>query len=178
MLRQDLKRVIASLFARVFTWLLHSRSWVRLHTSKQVVISWDVQMKWVPKTICCKPFLSAKTNAKILTFINFEYAVKLFSWGVRYRLFFVHETPCDNCFSHSIMRFVLFFREDSTRLVEQSRCLSHLSHVYHSLNQNSRSLMAALQELNAAEEAEENLHEVSSSNIKNRTDSCLCISSP
>lgn len=73
---------------------------------------------------------------------------------------------------------IFYFREDSTRLVEQSRCLSHLSHVYHSLNQNNRSLMAALQELNAAEEAEENLHEVSSSNIKNRTDSCLSISPP
>jgi len=32
--------------------------------------------------------------------------------------------------------------------------------------------MAALQELNAAEEAEENLHEVSSANVKNRTKSC------
>ncbi|XP_078349307.1 adenylate cyclase type 10-like isoform X2 [Oculina patagonica] len=50
--------------------------------------------------------------------------------------------------------------DDSARLIEQSRCLSHLSHVYHSLHQNNRSLMAALQELNAAEEAEENLHEL------------------
>lgn len=97
---------------------------------------------------------------------------------MRHRLFIVHETPYNNCFLHSIIGFDLFFREDSTRLVEQSRCLSHLSHVYHSLNQNNRSLMAALQELNAAEEAEENLHEVSSSNIKNRTDSCLSISPP
>ena len=32
--------------------------------------------------------------------------------------------------------------------------------------------MAALQELNAAEEAEENLHEVISPNVKNRTKSC------
>ena len=57
---------------------------------------------------------------------------------------------------------VSFSRDNSARLIEQSRCLSHLSHVYHSLQQNNRSLMAALQELNAAEEAEENLHEVCS----------------
>lgn len=59
------------------------------------------------------------------------------------------------------------FRDNSARLIEQSRCLSHLSHVYHALHQNTRSLMAALQELNAAEEAEENLHEVSSDNFEN-----------
>ena len=68
---------------------------------------------------------------------------------------------------------LLFFRDDSTRLVEQSRCLSHLSHVYNSLHMNNRSLMAALQELNAAEEAEENLHEVSSSNFKTVQTVCL-----
>lgn len=51
-------------------------------------------------------------------------------------------------------------RENSALLIEQSRCLSHLSYVFHSLDQNNKSLMAALQELNAAEEAEENLHEV------------------
>lgn len=45
-------------------------------------------------------------------------------------------------------------------LTEQARCLGHLSHVYHALHENDRSLMAALQELNAAEEADENLHEV------------------
>lgn len=57
---------------------------------------------------------------------------------------------------------VYFSRDNSARLIEQSRCLSHLSHVYHSLQQNNRSLMAALQALNAAEEAEENLYEVCS----------------
>ncbi|RMX45142.1 hypothetical protein pdam_00016498, partial [Pocillopora damicornis] len=50
--------------------------------------------------------------------------------------------------------------DKSARLIEQSRCLSHLSHVYHSLHLKKWSLMAALQELNAAEEAEENLHEL------------------
>lgn len=50
--------------------------------------------------------------------------------------------------------------DKSARLIEQSRCLSHLSHVYHSLHLRKWSLMAALQELNAAEEAEENLHEL------------------
>ena len=67
------------------------------------------------------------------------------------------------------MIVIHFFRDNSTRLIEQSRCLSHLSHVYHSLHQNNRSLMAALQELNAAEEAEENLHEVSSANVGSLT---------
>lgn len=55
----------------------------------------------------------------------------------------------------------LLIRESSSRFIEQARCLSHLSHVYHALHENTRSLMAAVQELNAAEEAEENLHEVS-----------------
>ncbi|XP_067031685.1 LOW QUALITY PROTEIN: adenylate cyclase type 10-like [Acropora muricata] len=50
--------------------------------------------------------------------------------------------------------------ENSALLIEQSRCLSHLSYLYHSLHQNNRSLMAALEELNSAEEAEENLHEL------------------
>lgn len=36
--------------------------------------------------------------------------------------------------------------------------------------------MAALQELNAAEEAEENLHEVSSANVENRTKTVACMS--
>lgn len=70
------------------------------------------------------------------------------------------------CLCHYV-RSCSLFRDDSARLIEQSRCLSHLSHVYHALHQNNRSLMAALQELNAAEEAEENLHEVSSANVGN-----------
>lgn len=64
--------------------------------------------------------------------------------------------------------FFFFFHSDkSARLIEQSRCLSHLSHVYHSLHLKKWSLMAALQELNAAEEAEENLHEVCLRDIGN-----------
>ncbi|XP_048586687.1 adenylate cyclase type 10-like isoform X2 [Nematostella vectensis] len=50
--------------------------------------------------------------------------------------------------------------ECSQRFIEQARCLGHLSHLYHALHKNDRSLMAALQGLNAAEEAEENLHEL------------------
>ena len=51
-------------------------------------------------------------------------------------------------------------RENTTQLIEQARCLSHLSHVYHMINQNKRSLMAALEQLNAVEEADEDFHEV------------------
>lgn len=66
----------------------------------------------------------------------------------------------------SILIF-FFYSDKSARLIEQSRCLSHLSHVYHSLHLKKWSLMAALQELNAAEEAEENLHEVCLGEIGN-----------
>lgn len=75
-----------------------------------------------------------------------------------------------------IDKFLLFTsgfnscRENSALLIEQSRCLSHLSYVYHSLHQNNRSLMAALEELNSAEEAEENLHEVKERKKQN----CSC----
>eukprot|EP00058_Branchiostoma_floridae_P024654 XP_002610144.1 hypothetical protein BRAFLDRAFT_121566 [Branchiostoma floridae] len=45
-------------------------------------------------------------------------------------------------------------------LVEQARCLSHVSHAYHMVHQDRRALVAALQQLNAAEQADDDLHEL------------------
>ena len=49
---------------------------------------------------------------------------------------------------------------ESQKALDQARCLSHITHVYHLQHHNWQTLMSALQQLNMAEEAEENVHEV------------------
>ena len=44
--------------------------------------------------------------------------------------------------------------------LDQARCLSHITHAYHLQHKNWQTLMAALHQLNMAEEAEENNHDL------------------
>ena len=55
---------------------------------------------------------------------------------------------------------LLFRGKDSEKFLNQSRCMAHITHAYHLQHENMKTLMAALQQLNAAEEAQEDIHEV------------------
>lgn len=50
--------------------------------------------------------------------------------------------------------------QDSEKFLDQSRCMAHVVHAYHLQHKNMHTLMAALQQLNTAEEAQEDVHEV------------------
>ena len=49
---------------------------------------------------------------------------------------------------------------DSQTFLDQARCMAHVTHAYHLQHKNMKTLMAALKQLNAAEEAQEDIHEV------------------
>ena len=49
---------------------------------------------------------------------------------------------------------------DSETFLDQARCMAHVTHAYHLQHENLRTMMAALKQLNAAEEAQEDIHEV------------------
>ncbi len=49
---------------------------------------------------------------------------------------------------------------DSQTFLDQARCMAHVTHAYHLQHKNIKTLMAALKQLNAAEEAQEDIHEV------------------
>ena len=53
------------------------------------------------------------------------------------------------------------YREPSRCLIDQARCLTLLAHAYHLKRDIKRCFMVALEQLNAAEEAEEDWVEVS-----------------
>jgi len=48
----------------------------------------------------------------------------------------------------------------SETFLDQARCMAHVTHAYHLQHENLRTLMTALKQLNAAEEAQEDVHEV------------------
>ena len=50
----------------------------------------------------------------------------------------------------------------SQNALDQARCLAHITQAYHLQHRNWQTLMSALQQLNVAEEAEEDVHEVRS----------------
>ena len=49
---------------------------------------------------------------------------------------------------------------DSQTFLDQARCMAHVTHAYHLQHKNMKTLMAALKQLNAVEEAQEDIHEV------------------
>ena len=49
---------------------------------------------------------------------------------------------------------------DSQTFLDQARCMAHVTHAYHLQHKNMKTLMAALKQLNATEEAQEDIHEV------------------
>ena len=49
---------------------------------------------------------------------------------------------------------------DSEMFLDQARCMTHVTHVYHLQHDNLKTLMVALKQLNAVEEAQEDIHEV------------------
>lgn len=49
---------------------------------------------------------------------------------------------------------------DSAKLLDKSRCMAHIAHIYHYQHKRMHTLMIALHQLNCVEEAEENIHEV------------------
>ena len=51
---------------------------------------------------------------------------------------------------------------DSQTFLDQARCMAHVTHAYHLQHKNVMTLVAALKQLNAVEEAQEDVHEVSS----------------
>lgn len=54
----------------------------------------------------------------------------------------------------------VFSGRDSETYLDQARCMTHVTHAYHLQHENLRTLMAALKQLNAVEEAQEDVHEV------------------
>ena len=53
---------------------------------------------------------------------------------------------------------------DSEMFLDQARCMTHVTHVYHLQHDNLKTLMVALKQLNTVEEAQEDIHEV-----------CVCV---
>lgn len=49
---------------------------------------------------------------------------------------------------------------DSETYLDQARCMAHVTHAYHLQHQNLKTMMTALKQLNTAEEAQEDIHEV------------------
>ncbi|XP_070579239.1 adenylate cyclase type 10-like [Ptychodera flava] len=49
---------------------------------------------------------------------------------------------------------------DCNLFVEQSRCLSHVWHVYHEIHEDMKAWLAALQQINRAEKADDDLHDL------------------
>ncbi len=49
---------------------------------------------------------------------------------------------------------------DSEMFLDQARCMVHVTHVYHLQHKNMKTLMLALKQLNAVEEAQQDNHEV------------------
>ena len=54
----------------------------------------------------------------------------------------------------------VFRDHESETYLDQARCMTHVTHAYHLQHENLRTLMAALKQLNAVEEAQEDVHEV------------------
>ena len=66
-----------------------------------------------------------------------------------------------NCYNSELnVKFLTSHRDKSRLLIEEARCLTHLSHAYHVKHDFKKSYMVALEQLNAAEEAEEDWIEV------------------
>lgn len=51
--------------------------------------------------------------------------------------------------------------QESNHLLDQARCMAQLAHAYHLQHDNIRTLMVVMKQLNAVEEAQEDIHEAS-----------------
>ena len=69
--------------------------------------------------------------------------------------YFLSDRGINSKFFISLCRFA-----ETARLLEQARCLSQLFREYHDDHQVVKALLAALQQLNRAETADDDLHEV------------------
>ena len=62
--------------------------------------------------------------------------------------------------THVMFSLILCSGMTSDTYLDQARCLAHVTHVYHLQHKKLQTMTAALKQLNKAEEAQEDIHEV------------------